>query len=261
MQDNTIKIDDKEAAIARATLQVGAVVDLPTVASRPAMFTLLLDLLFARPIPDDMLLMNYLQMKYKVNMQVDVESLAMDLVVGAFDILSSAAARKEPDDFVFALKSFLINKVPLLLSTLSTSMFSTDRMEYCIGQALSRVNHIMFPAPSLSIMSENPLLGEVRQEFLFSCTLHSLLRDTSIETLLGEPPTFSKAPDPSARYVKETLVEQCVADSERISQLIDELDKLNGNAATISLALVDVSMSNFCANHCTKPFRLFVIFA
>jgi mediator of RNA polymerase II transcription subunit 5 len=191
-----------------------------------------------------MLIMNYLQTKYKVNLQVDVETLAIDLVVGAFDILSSAVSRKENDQTIFALKSFLINKIPLLLTNLSATMYSSERPEYCLAQALSRVDNVVFPPPSFGMMSDNTL-QDVRQEFLFSCTLHSILRSSSIEALLGEQPTFSQPPDPSARYIKETLMEQANSDPDKITQLIEQLDKLNGNAGAISWAIVEVCYINF----------------
>ena len=186
-----------------------------------------------------MMIVNYLQMKYKVNLQVDVDSLAIDLVVGAFDILSAAFTKKEPEPVIFSLRSFLINRIPVLLSGVATAMLAGDRSEYCIGQALARVDPVMFPPPSHGLISENAL-QDVRQDFLFSCTLHGLIRASSIESLLGEAPTFSQPPEPSARYMKETLVDQCVSDPERIFQLVDELDKMNGNAGAISLATVEV---------------------
>jgi mediator of RNA polymerase II transcription subunit 5 len=184
-------------------------------------------------------IINYLQTRYKVNLQVDVEALSIDLIVGAFDILSSAVSRKENVDMVFALKSFLINKIPLFLTNLAASMYSSDRPEYCLGQALSRVDPSIFPPPSFGMMSDNTL-QDVRQEFLFSCTLHSILRSSNMEALLGEQPTFSQPPDPSSRYIKETLVEQASSDPDKITQLIEELDKLNGNAGAISWAVVEV---------------------
>jgi mediator of RNA polymerase II transcription subunit 5 len=88
-------------------------------------------------------------------------------------------------------------------------------------------------------MISESVLSDVRQQFLFSCVLHSLLRAESVEGLLGEQP-FTPVPDPATRYVKETLVEECSSDSERIGQLIEELEKLDGNAGAISNTIAEV---------------------
>jgi mediator of RNA polymerase II transcription subunit 5 len=191
-------------------------------------------------------------MSYKIDLQLDVESLAIDLVVATFDLLSCAIVRKESDQTIFTFKTFLINKIPTLLAKLSASMYSSDRPEFCIGQALNHVDPTVFPSVSYGMMSNSPL-QDVRQEFLFSCTLHSLLRTESIEGLLGESP-FTSPPKPASRYAKESLVEQCSSDSERIGQLIEQLEKLDGNAGAISLTVTEV-VRNLCINKDTMALK------
>jgi mediator of RNA polymerase II transcription subunit 5 len=171
-------------------------------------------------------------------MQFDVETLAIDLILATFDLLHSAMIRKEPSSTLFVFKSFLINKVPVILEALSVSMFSTDRCEFCIGQALVQVDKELFPSMAIGTKS---ILQDLREEFLFSCVLHSLLRAESVQGLLGEPP-LSSPPNPSSRYTKETLIEECANDTERAVQLVDELEKLDGNGGAISLSLTEVCM-------------------
>jgi mediator of RNA polymerase II transcription subunit 5 len=43
-----------------------------------------------------------------------------------------------------------------------------------------------------------------------------------------------------SRYTKEILVDRCANDPERAVQLVDELEKLDGNGGAISLALTEV---------------------
>jgi mediator of RNA polymerase II transcription subunit 5 len=195
--------------------------------------------MLARPISDDLMVINYLQMKYKINMQTDVESAAIDLIVGSFDLLAFAKARREPDLVMFAMKSFLINKVPIIVSNLAASMYSHDRTEYCIVQAMSHVDPTLFPSASFGMVNQSAF-QDVRQQFLFSCVLHSLLRRESVDSLLGEAP-FRPPPEPSSRLVKEDLYQQCAADSERITELVEQLEKLDGNARAISAAMQQVS--------------------
>jgi mediator of RNA polymerase II transcription subunit 5 len=169
-------------------------------------------------------------------MQVDIDSLAIDLIISSFDLLSCAMTRKDNSATLFVLKSFLINKVPILLTTLSRSMFGPDHCSVCIGQAMSHVDKDVFPSMALGASS---IVQDVREEFLFSCVLHSLLRSDNVQSLLGES-LLSSPPDPSSRYTKEGLIEQCGKDSDRAVQLVDELEKLDGNGGAISIAIAEV---------------------
>jgi mediator of RNA polymerase II transcription subunit 5 len=184
------------------------------------------------------MMLGYLQTKYKHDMQLDVDLLATDLIVASFDLLSNADGRKEPDSTVFVLKSFLSNKIPQLLAHLSTLIFAPDRPAFWIGQALNSIDLTAFPPPSQGMISESAL-QDVRQDFLFSCTLHSLIQGDAVESFLGEAP-FTAPPDPEKKYTKEQLIEQCASDSERIRGLVDDLEKLDGNAGIAAQAIGEV---------------------
>lgn len=252
------RVEDKKTKnLAQAVVEVQSVPQLSIIPTRPAMYIFLSSLTFARPLSENGMILAFLQAQYKMvfemDSRVDVESLAVDLIVGAFDILACAVSRKEPESSIFTLKSYLINKIPTLLTTLATAMFSTDRPEWCVGQALSRIDPNVFPTLAFGMMNETPL-QDVRQEFLFSCRLHSLLGPGVAETLLGETTTFSQPPDPAARYDKESLIEQCSVDSEKTNQIIEELDRLNGNAGPISTAIAEL-ICTFCVNKDTMAIK------
>jgi mediator of RNA polymerase II transcription subunit 5 len=170
--------------------------------------------------------------------QGDIQNLTIDLIVASFDVLAAAVERHESSEQIFALKSFHTNKIPVLISALSSSMFLPLTQEFCINQAMSHVDLTIFPAPSYGMMSNSPV-QDVRQEFLFACVLHSLLPADSIEGLLGESP-FTSPPSPERRYTKEGLLQQTSGNGDRLSELIKELENLDGNAGAIVSAVVDV---------------------
>ena len=116
-------------------------------------------------------------------------------------------------------------------------------MEYCISQALVRVDPAAFPSYSqmFDILGKNGVLSEARQEFLFACALHQLIPEQSIEVLLGDVPMQSLPA--SGRYVKDNLVAQCSANPTKIEEFIGELENMEGNAGEIAAALNDVSRS------------------
>src|SRR2546421_9625196 len=101
--------------------------------------------------------------------------MAVDLIISAFDTLSNAMFRNENNQTITLLRSFLVNKVPLLLVTLSTSMFPPLTSELCITQAFNHIDTQAFPSlgSMLDLTGENDgfQFDNVRSEFLFSCCL------------------------------------------------------------------------------------------
>ena len=182
--------------------------------------------------------------------QGDVQSTAIDLILASFDILANAISRSERSQTKTILRSFLINKVPLLFTTLSASFFPPLTSEYCITEALSHVDSNIFPTFS-SMFDEssnnNMFSDSVRQDFCFSCCLHGLLEESSIETLLGDIPMQSLPA--GGRYVKEDLVQQCLSDPEKVEGLIDELEHMDGNVGAVSQAITEVRIRSFIQSH------------
>ena len=178
--------------------------------------------------------------------QGDVQSTAIDLILASFDVLANATSRTERGQTTAILRSFLINKVPLLLTTLSASFFPGLTSEYCITEALGHVDTNAFPTLSTLFdesSNNNMFSDSVRQDFCFSCCLHGLLEESSIEGLLGDIPMQSLPA--GGRYVEENLVQQCLSDPEKAEGLIDELEHMDGNVGAVSQAITEVR-DNFC---------------
>ncbi len=175
------------------------------------------------------------------NVQGDIQSATIDLILASFDVLANAVFRNEGNKTAHLLRSYLMNKLPLLIANLSKNMFPPLTPEYCITDALRRVDTNAFP--TLSSMfddtrNNNPFTDSVREEFCWACCLHGLLPESSVEIILGETP-YSSLPS-RGRYIKETLVAECLTDPERIQSLIEELDNMDGNVGAASQALTEV---------------------
>lgn len=164
--------------------------------------------------------------------------MATDLVVAGFDILANAMYRGEPSQVLFSLKSFLINKVPLLVVQLTAPIYAMNA-EMCITQALSHVDPNAFPAFSQGFddMGNNSSLADVRQDFLNACALHGLIPANTVERLLGEPPLQGP---PETKYHKQDLLSQCKDNFDKVNMFIDELENLDGNAGAIVGAITEV---------------------
>ena len=158
--------------------------------------------------------------------------------------MANAKLHNEAVQTTTLLRSFLINKVPLLLTALSASFFPPLTSEYCITAALSRVDTNAFPTLSTLFdeSSSNDMFSDsVRQDFCFACCLHGLVEESSIEALLGDIPMQSLPA--GGRYIKDDLVQQFLSDPEKIESMIDELDHMDGNVGAVSQALTEVCTS------------------
>ncbi|OJD36145.1 mediator of rna polymerase ii transcription subunit 5 [Diplodia corticola] len=234
-----------------SVLQLETVMDLPIINSRAGLYVFINSLLTARPLTDDNMILNYLHARYKV----DYQSMAVGLITASFDVLAANTTyRSESNEAIFNFRSFLINKVPSLVAILAGSMFPTTTPELCITQALNHIDRNAFPSFSqtFDMAPVNSLLSDVRQDFLVACALHQLVPESSIERLLGETP-MSSVPV-GGKYVKENLVAQCSTNFERVEELLNEIEGMDGNAGAIVGAMTDI-IRNLCATRETMSLK------
>lgn len=233
------KTDSQTASDMMVGINNLPVVDLPIVYSRAALYIYLSSLLVSRPIVDDGQIVNYLRNRFLGNVQLSMT----ELISASFNVLANAILRREGSATTIVLRSFLVNRLPLLLVTLSTSTFPVTRADYSITTALNGVDTNVFPTLT-SMFDENSIgssIAEpVRQDFCFACCLHNLIPEESIERLLGETPMQTLPA--GGRYLKETLIEECMNDAARLERLLDEVELMNGNVGAVCSAVVEVSV-------------------
>lgn len=221
--------------------------DLPMVNSRAGLFVWLNALLCSRPLTDDLSMLAYLQSRYPGNNQ----SLAVDLLVASFDVLTNALLRKEPDHQLLVIKSFICNKMPLLLNIVSGFMALAITAEGCIQMAFLSITMDALPPISAGSNEMREILKVTRLEFLQACALHGLMSENTMSTILQEPPISLPR---MTKYVKESLVTQCTSNVARLEPLVDELVGMMGNAGAIAGCIVDI-INNLCAHKDTMSLK------
>ncbi|KAF9869475.1 mediator of rna polymerase ii transcription subunit 5 [Colletotrichum karsti] len=251
-QKNTANAEIEDLFDSSVALENFVISELPIANSRAGLYVYLNAALVGRPLVDDIAIFNYLNNRY----QGDVQTTTIDLILASFDVLANAVSRNEGNPAAHLLRSFLMNKLPLLIENLSKHIYPPLTAEFCITAALGRVDTNTFP--TLSSMfdetrSNNPFTDSVREEFCWACCLHGLVRESSIEGLLGETP-YQSLPA-GGRYVKDNLVSECLADPERMTALIGELDGKDGNAGAVCQALTEV-LGQLCRNKETMSLKL-----
>ncbi|KAI1822898.1 mediator of RNA polymerase II transcription subunit 5 [Xylaria intraflava] len=242
-------MDDLESSMALDSIVIP---EIPISNSRAGLYIYLNASLVGRPLIDDAALFSYLHNRY----QGDIQTTTIDLILASFDVLANAVFRNEGQKTGYLLRSYLINKLPLLLVTLANSMFAPLTPQFCITEALAQVDTNAFP--TLSAMfddtsNNNTFTDSVRQDFCFACSLHGLIPESSIEELLGEI-TYGGFPQ-DGRQVKDTLVERCSADPERIQELVRDMDAMDGNVGAVCQALIEI-IGRLCANKETMSLKL-----
>lgn len=220
--------------------------------TRTGLFVYLSSLLVGRPILDDGVLFAYLNNRYQGNAQDS----AIDLILASFDALAAAAWKKPNSKDGNLLRSYLVNKLPLLLCQLVPPEFSTTTSEFCITQALNQLDTNVFPTASLmfgSMQESNQHMDSVREEFCSACALHGLIQREHVDRILGE---LSMAYNPNLqKSSKDTLVEECLVDPTRIQGLVLELEKMDGNVGAVCQALVEL-VRQLCSNKETMTLKL-----
>ncbi|KAH7318725.1 mediator complex, subunit Med5 [Stachybotrys elegans] len=226
--------------------------DIPTTNTRAGLYIYLNALLVGRPLLDDHVLFSYLNNRYGG----DTQSSVVDLILASFDILANAVFGLEPTKDAHLLRSYLINKVPLLLCQMLPPGFPNSTAEMFITMALNQVDTGTFPTASLMFdesRHNNPYTESVREEFCAACALHGLIDRDHVERILGE---ISMSYEPSLeKYSKEKLVQNCLSDPEKIQGLVRELDKMDGNVGAVCQALVEL-MRQLCNNKDTMSLKL-----
>ncbi|PSR81209.1 mediator complex, subunit Med5 [Coniella lustricola] len=220
--------------------------------SRAGLYIYLNAALIGRPLLDDASLYSYLHNRF----EGDIQSTAIDLILASFDVLASAIFRNEGQRSAHLLRSYLINKVPLILASFAAtaSPMYPFNSELCITNALSRVDTNTFPTLSSLFESgeNNPFTESVRSDFVTACCLHGLVPESSIDKLLGDY-AYQTLPA-GGRYVKDKLVQECVADHDRMLRLITELEKMEGNAGAVCQAMTEM-LSRLCSNKETMTLK------
>jgi mediator of RNA polymerase II transcription subunit 5 len=213
--------------------------ELPISHSRAGLYIYLNAALVGMPLLDDYAFLAYLQNRYRGN----VQACATDLIIVSFDVVANAVIRNEGRKSVDLLRSYLINKVPVIVATLAAQAASTMfpvNSEYCVTAAVNQVDTRIFP-PLSALFDETgkayPMTENVRTEFCFACALHGLIPESSIEGLVGELPMQSMP----RKYVKEVLVQECLQDTDRMQALTGELENMEGNTGAVAQALTEVS--------------------
>ena len=235
-----IETDDKGIPIFTDKQILDNITDLPITNSRAGLFIWLEASLCARPLTDDLIMMTYLQSRYAG----DNQTLALDLLMASFDVLTNALLRKETDTRILVIKSFICNKLPLTLNIVSGFMAPGVTVENCIQMAFMSITMDALPPISAGSNEMREKLKLARLEFLQACALHGLITETTIAAILQEPPI---ALPKANKYIKENLLSQCANNVSRLEPLIDELTSMTGNAGAISGCIVD-TIDHLCAN-------------
>ena len=225
---------------------LAAVPEVPVVNTRAGLFVWLSGCLCARPLTDDATVRNHLLVRYQDNAQ----TAAVDLIVAAFDVLTNAALCKESRPVIKSIRSFICNKMLILLRTL-VGFNGPGAVDGCVQMAMMAVSVDPLTPLSTGATDVRDMLKKVRLEFLTACTLQGLISESTVGSVLQEQSiTLLK----ESKYTREGLLAQCAHNSSRLESIIHELDAMHGNAGAISTCVVD-TVNSLCASKDTMSLK------
>ncbi|EME44832.1 hypothetical protein DOTSEDRAFT_24495 [Dothistroma septosporum NZE10] len=239
-----IALDDKRRPVFSKEAVLSSVGELPAVHSRAGLFIWLNAALVARPLTDDATIQSHLFNRYSG----DSQSLVSDLLVATFDVLTNAMLRKESRQNVKVIRSFLVNKVPVIISTLSGIS-----AESCIQMALIPGGMIsMNPLPPITngATETREHLTAARLDLLQACHLHGLISEATVAAILQSSVALPRV----QKLNKDSLISQCANNVSRLESLVEDLDGMQGNAGAISGCIVE-TVHNLCVNKDTMSLK------
>nr|POE75767.1 mediator of rna polymerase ii transcription subunit 5 [Quercus suber] len=223
-----------------------SITDLPVANSRAGLYIWINACLCRRPFTDDMSMLAYLQARYPD----DNQSLAVDLQVASFDVLTNNLLRKEPRHALRLTRSFICNKIPHLLSILAGYM-APMALEACVQMAFMSITVDALPPISAGATEVREVIKRTRLEYLQACALQGLITEGSVGVILQEQSvTLPKV----AKYTKDSLVAQCNNNLGRLDTLADELQNMHGNTGAIVACIVQV-IRTFCGSKDTMSLK------
>ena len=167
-----------------------------------------------------------------------------DLIVAHFDIVAAVVLNGESQQALRLCRSCLTNKLPPLLVLASESSLDGISSEQCLTQALrlvdSEIGSLSSATPNSS--QHKSLLRDIRREFLLACHLHKLISTAGLTSVMEASPT-QKQPM-VGYYIKDDLVQQIRTNHSRTDRLVAEVSTMQGNAAHIVQALIEVSIDS-----------------
>lgn len=205
--------------------------NVPTARSRAGLFIWLNACLCGRPMTDDLTMLGHLQARYAG----DNQTLTVQLLHAAFDVLTSAQLNGERPHDVNVIRSFICNKVPLLLAIIC-SFTGQIVMETCVQTAFLSIGMDPIPPISAGSSEATDMLKRTRLDFCQACVLHGVITENVSASISQTAPTPTK----TAKLSKEALLAKQLNNLGAFEQLAGHLGKMDGNAGAVSGCIVEL---------------------
>ncbi|KAF2863946.1 Med5-domain-containing protein [Piedraia hortae CBS 480.64] len=207
-----VQMDENNRPVCTKENLAEVIDDLPLCNAPAASYVMLSACFYGRWPFDDAKLLGY----FNARLVQGQTYFGEELLTRSFDLLNGALLHKDPPHRVFAVRSFICNKLPLLLQAIERHLMLQSSFQVTIMQ--------------LSILdSEAPseMLKQTRLDFQQACALHGLIDDSVL-------------PNKSHRLVKGMLVAQVTEDIGKLESVVKELSSMQGNAGAAAQCIVQL---------------------
>lgn len=168
----------------------------------------------------------------------------MELVTAALETLVCASNRGTTTEKIFIVRSFLVNKLPSLLSIASSLSYEPLNATFLLSEAFMRFDPSIYSVFAQGFAlnpGSSDLLAQSRKDLVLACSLHGFIPHAQVPQLLNadQSQTFSR-PD---KVQKDNLLKSAYADASKISGILDGMESMDGNAGSYAEALGEVRVA------------------
>jgi hypothetical protein len=225
--------EPKGAEITVSDMQVlqfqASIAENQVVSSRAGTLLYLESLLFRGGTIDDSTTITWLCTRH----HSDYETTFCDLIVSSFTIMHAQTTTHSRPLCSQQCQIYIQNKLPTLLSKMSSSSFDAFVTDQAIVDAWSQVGQLL----------STPELLTIGAQFLHVCSLlHLLPSELALQLIGNQEPSKNLS---KGLFTKDALVEQISKNHSRGPKAVEELVRGDGSTGFISQALVEVMMFMF----------------
>lgn len=164
-------------------------------------------------------------------------------MTSAFDVLAAALIRGDGDAKLHMIRTFLINKVPLIILAASATSYRPLNLAFLLSEAFMRLSPTMSQTfPDNLVPENNALLFATRRSFAIACSLHGLISRAQTAQLLPLEQSQNLPQIPKAH--KETILVDAFASPSKLERMLLGMESMDGNAESYAAALGQVQDSD-----------------
>lgn len=228
----------------------GMISDLVPSITRVGTYIYISAALSGRTTIDDHHLISYLHSRHHGNFS----NMVNELIIASFDAYTNVVQRQQHSHIIFCHESFIINKIPHLISRLSTNILYEPLMsDQIVQRPISRLDSQVYSINSSESNGEKIIkdFQKVRHGFIIASVGQGLLSQAGAMALCGVNNVIVGR---DVIFTQASLTGELIASANSADKILDELSSMYGDVWVVANAIVD-ALTELCKSKDTTALR------